>query len=49
MHYEVTNANTSQKNGRAEQLNRTILEITRTMLFKSKLLKSFWTFAVNYT
>jgi len=49
MYYEVTNANTPQENGVVERLNRTILEMTRTMLFGSKLLKSFWTFAVNYT
>jgi len=49
IHHEVTNANTPQENGVAERLNRTILEMTRTMLFGSKLPKSFWTFAVNYT
>jgi len=49
IYHEVTNTNTSQENGVVEQLNRTILEMSRTMLFESKLLKSFWTFAVNYT
>jgi len=49
MHHKVTNANTSQENEVTEWLNRTILEMTRTMLFESKLPKSFWTFAVNYT
>jgi len=49
IHYEVTNANIPQENGVMEWLNRTILEMTRTMLLESKLLKSFWTFAVNYT
>jgi len=49
MYHEVTNANTPQENGVAERLNRTILEMTRTMLFGSKLPKSFWIFAVNYT
>jgi len=49
MHHEVTNTNTSQENRVVEQLNRTILEMTRTILLESKLLKSFWTFAVNYT
>jgi len=49
IYHEVTNTNTSQENGVVEQLNKTILEMSRTMLFESKLLKSFWTFAVNYT
>jgi len=49
MYYEVTNANTPQENGVVEWLNRTILEMTRTMLFRSKLPKSFWAFIVNYT
>jgi len=41
MYHEVTNANIPQENGVAEWLNRTILEMTRTMLFGSKLPKSF--------
>ena len=49
MHHEMTNANIPQENGVAEHLNRTILEMTRAMLFESKLPKSFRTFAVNYT
>ena len=49
MHYEVTNANTPQENRVAEQFNRTILEMTRTMLLGSKLPNFFWTFTVNYT
>ena len=49
MHHEMTNASIPQENGVAEHLNRTILEMTRAMLFESKLPKSFWTFAVNYT
>jgi len=49
MHHEMTNANTPQESGVAERLNRTILEMTRAMLFESKLPKSFRTFAVNYT
>ena len=49
IHYEVTNAGTPQENGVAECLNKTILEIIRTMLLESKLPKSLWTFAVSYT
>jgi len=40
MHYEVTNTGTSQENGVAECLNRTILEMIRTMLLESELPKS---------
>jgi len=32
-----------------EQLNQTILEMTRSMLFDIELLRSFWIFAVNYS
>ena len=49
MHHELTNPGTPQENGVAEQLNRTILEMMRTMLFESELPKFFWTFAVSYT
>ena len=48
IHYEVMNANTPQENGVAEQLNRTVLEMVRTMMFDSKLPKAYWTFAVKY-
>ena len=48
IHYEVTNANTPQENGVAERLNRTVLEMVRTMMFDSKLPKVHWTFAVKY-
>ena len=48
IHYEVTNANTPQENGVAEQLNRTVLEMVQTMMFDSKLSKAHWTFAVRY-
>jgi len=44
----VTNANTPQENGVAERLNRTVLEMVRTMMFDSKLPKAYWTFAVKY-
>jgi len=48
MHHEVTNAGTPQENGVAERLNRTILEMMRTMLLESEFPKSLWTFAVSY-
>jgi len=49
MHHEVTNANAPQENGVAECLNRTILEIMRTMMHESDLPKNLWPFAVQYT
>jgi len=49
IHHEVMNANTPQENGVAERLNRTVLEMIRTMMFDSKLPKAYWTFAVKYT
>jgi len=48
IYHEVTNANTPQENGVAERLNRTVLEMVRTMMFDSKLPKIYWTFAVKY-
>jgi len=48
VHHEVTNTSTSQENSVAEWLNRTLLEMTHTMIFDSKLPKSYWTFAVSY-
>jgi len=47
--HELTNPSTPQENGMAERLNRTILEMMRSMMFDTKLPKSFWTFAVNYS
>jgi len=49
IHHELMNPSTPQENGMAEQLNRTILEMMRSMMFDTKLPKSFWTFAVNYS
>jgi len=49
MHHEVTNANTPQENGVAECLNRTILEMMRTIMHKSDLPKNLWPFAAQYT
>jgi len=48
IYYEVTNAGTPQENRTAERLNRTILEMTRSILLGSKLPKTLWPFAVNY-
>jgi len=49
MHYKVTNANTPQENRVAECLNKTILEIMRTMMHESDLPRNLWPFAVQYT
>ena len=49
MHYEVMNAYTPQENGVAECLNRTILEMMRTIMHKSDLPKNLWPFAAQYT
>jgi len=49
MHHEVMNANTPQENRVAERLNRTILEMMRTMMHESDLPKNLWPFAVQYT
>ena len=46
MHHEVTNASTPQENGVAERLNRTILEMMRTMMHESDLPRNLWPFAV---
>ena len=40
--HEVTVPKTSQKNGVAECLNRTLMEMVRTMLIESKLDQRFW-------
>jgi len=49
MHHEVTNASTSQENGVVEHLNRTILEMMRTMIHESDLPRNLWPFTVQYT
>jgi len=43
------NASTPQENRVAECLNRTILEIMRTMMYESDLPRNLWPFAVQYT
>jgi len=48
MHHEITNANILQENGVAEHLNRTILEMMRTMMHKSDLPRNLWLFVVQY-
>jgi len=49
MHHKVTNANTPQENRVAERLNRTILEMMRTMMHESDLPKNLWPFVIQYT
>jgi len=43
------NPSAPQENSMAERLNWTILEMMRSIMFDTKLPKSFWTFAVNYS
>jgi len=49
MHHEVTNASTPQENRVAEHLNRTILEMMRTMMHELDLPRNLWPFVVQYT
>jgi len=49
IHYKLINPSTLQENGMVKQLNRTILEMMRLMMFDTKLPKLFWTFIVNYS
>jgi len=49
MHHEVININTPQENRIAEHLNKTILEMMRTMMHESDLPRNLWPFAVQYT
>jgi len=46
MHYKMINTSTPQENRVAEYLNRTILEITRTMMYESSLTRNLWPFTV---
>ena len=42
MHHERTVPKTPEQNGVAERLNRTLVEMTRSMLLDSKLPHNFW-------
>ncbi len=44
--HQMTTYDTRQSNGRAERLNRTLMEKTRAMLFDAKIPKMFWDDAV---
>jgi hypothetical protein len=48
IHHEKTNAYTPQENGLAERMNRTIVEMARSLLKDANLPNSYWSFAVNY-
>ena len=50
--HETTAPYTPQQNGKAERLNRTLVEKVRAMLYDAKLPKKFWAEAIvtaNYT
>ena len=49
IYYEMMNANIPQENRVAEHLNRTILEMMRTMMYESDLPRNLWPFVVQYT
>ena len=49
IHHKVMNVSIPQENRVAECLNRTILEIIRTMMYESDLPRNLWPFAVQYT
>ena len=42
------NAYTPQENGLAERMNRTIVEMARSLLKDANLPNSYWSFTVNY-
>jgi len=48
IHHELTNPDTSQENGSAEQVNCTILNMACTIIKESDLPESFWSHTVNY-
>ncbi|CAL1698121.1 unnamed protein product [Somion occarium] len=48
IHHEKTNAYTPQENGVAECMNRTLVEMARTMLEDAGLPKSLWGDAIQY-
>ena len=45
--YELTVPKTPQQNGVAERLNRTLVDMSRSMLIDAKLPKKFWAKAVS--
>ena len=47
--HQYTTPYTPQQNGISEQKNRTIMEMTRCLLFEKDLPKKFWAEAVNTT
>jgi transposase InsO family protein len=49
IHHEKTNAYTPQENGVAERMNRTIVEMARTMLRDVQLPNSYWGDAILYS
>jgi len=48
IYHELTNPDTPQENGSAKRVNRTILDMARTMIKESDLPESFWSHTVNY-
>ena len=45
--HQLTITYTPQQNGMSERKNRTVMEMSRCLLFEKKLPKSFWAKAVN--
>jgi Reverse transcriptase (RNA-dependent DNA polymerase)/Integrase core domain/Pol polyprotein, beta-barrel domain len=45
--HQITAPYTPQSNGIAERINRTLLEMIRSMLFQANLPKRFWTYALT--
>jgi transposase InsO family protein len=45
---DITNPHTPQMNGVAERLNRTLMDVVRTVLYQSGLPARFWTEAIRY-
>jgi transposase InsO family protein len=47
IHHQVTAPYTPQSNGVAERINRTLLEMMRSMLYQANLPSRFWTYALD--
>lgn len=47
IHHELSNAHTPEQNGKAERMNRTIIERAKCMLFDADLDDSYWAEACN--